>query len=334
MSSHDQNDADKQFMHALPWMSDPQHEDETRRLQEDVAKAAQRLRESSRLASQSRAQTSQQRTDIGLRLTEARSSEELTEARSSEEDDGLEEMVRRVWAPLKPDLMPPPPQEEMRLPGIGLVAGLLGAVGVAAAVALVIANVVQIPTIAAAPSSDEEAGRNQSFSAAVIGRLPQIDAAQASVQPTEAPSAPTGPTLASIQTNAAPVATPPAAAPPTFPKVGPAQPDTMTQPTAAIPAPRATVSLTRDEIAALLKRGQDLIAAGDIASARLMLRHLAEAGDAQASFILAGTFDAAVLAKLRVVGAQPDPEKARAWYARAAELGSLEAKQRLQSAIR
>ena len=325
MSSPDRDDADEQFMHALPWMSDPQHEDETRRLQEDVAKAAQRLRESSRLASQARAQTIEQRTDIGLHLTEAR---------SSGEEGGLEEMVRRVWAPLKPELMPPPPQEEMRLPGIGLVAGLLGAVGVAAAIALVIANVLQIPTINAAPPSDDEAGRNQSFSAAVLGRLPQIDAAQASVQPTEAPAAPTGPTLASIQTNAAPVATPPAAAPPTFPKVGPAQLDTMTQPTAAVPAPRAQVSLTRDEIAALLKRGQDLIAAGDIASARLMLTRLAEAGDAQASFILAGTFDAAVLAKLRVVGAQPDPEKARTWYARAAELGSLEAKQRLQSAIR
>jgi hypothetical protein len=325
MSSPDQDDADEQFMQTLPWMSDPQHEDETRRLQEDVAKAAQRLRESSRLASQARAQTFEPRTDIGLHLTEAR---------SSGEEGGLEEMVRRVWAPLKPELMPPPPQEEMRLPGIGLVAGLLGAVGVAAAIALVIANVVQIPTINAAPPSDDEAGRNQSFSAAVLGRLPQIDAAQASVQPTEA-AAPTGPTLASIQTNAAPVATPPAAAPPTFPKVGPApQLDTMTQPTAAVPAPRAQVSLTRDEIAALLKRGQDLIAAGDIASARLMLTHLAEAGDAQASFILAGTFDAAVLAKLRVVGAQPDPEKARTWYARAAELGSLEAKQRLQSAIR
>jgi hypothetical protein len=325
MSSPDQDDADEQFMQTLPWMSDPQHEDETRRLQEDVAKAAQRLRESSRLASQARAQTFEPRTDIGL---------DLTEARSSGEEGGLEEMVRRVWAPLKPELMPPPPQEEMRLPGIGLVAGLLGAVGVAAAIALVIANVVQIPTINAAPPSDDEAGRNQSFSAAVLGRLPQIDAAQASVQPTEA-AAPTGPTLASIQTNAAPVATPPAAAPPTFPKVGPApQLDTMTQPTAAVPAPRAQVSLTRDEIAALLKRGQDLIAAGDIASARLMLTHLAEAGDAQASFILAGTFDAAVLAKLRVVGAQPDPEKARTWYARAAELGSLEAKQRLQSAIR
>ena len=86
MSSPDRDDADEQFMHALPWMSDPQHEDETRRLQEDVAKAAQRLRESSRLASQARAQTSEPRTDIGLHLTEAR---------SSGEEGGLEEMVRR-----------------------------------------------------------------------------------------------------------------------------------------------------------------------------------------------------------------------------------------------
>jgi TPR repeat protein len=85
----------------------------------------------------------------------------------------------------------------------------------------------------------------------------------------------------------------------------------------------------------MLKRGQDLIAAGDLASGRLMLTHVAEAGVAEASFILAGTFDAAVLANLRVVGVQPDPAKARAWYARAAEQGSIEAKQRLQqSALR
>jgi hypothetical protein len=327
MSSPVQDDADKEFMRALPWVSDPQREDETRRLQEDVAKAAQRLRESSRLALEARGEVSHEyRTDADLRLTEAR---------SIGEEDNLEEMVRRVWAPLRPDLMPPPPPpEEMRLPGIGLVAGLLGAVSVAAAIALVIANIVQIPTIAATPSSDDEAGRSQSFSAAVLGRLPQIDEAQASVQPTEALPTPTGPMLASTQTNAVPVARPPVAAPPTFPKVAPAQPDTMTIPRAAVAEPRPQISLSREEIASMLKRGQDLIAAGDIASARLMLTHLADAGDAQASFVLAGTYDPAVLAKLGAVGAQPDPDKARAWYMRAAELGSFEAKQRLQSAGR
>jgi TPR repeat protein len=38
-----------------------------------------------------------------------------------------------------------------------------------------------------------------------------------------------------------------------------------------------------------------------------------------------------VLANLRAIGVQGDPAKARAWYARAADLGSLEARQRLQA---
>ena len=71
----------------------------------------------------------------------------------------------------------------------------------------------------------------------------------------------------------------------------------------------------------LLKRSQDLIALGDIARARLILTHLAEAGDAEASFKLAGTFDAAALAKLGVVGVKSDPANARAWYAKAVEQG-------------
>ena len=98
---------------------------------------------------------------------------------------------------------------------------------------------------------------------------------------------------------------------------------------AASPEPRPSPSLSRDEAAALLKRGQDLIAAGDIATARLILAHVAEAGVAEASLAMAGTYDGAVLANVRVVGVRPDPAKARAWYERAAEQGSWEAKRRL-----
>jgi hypothetical protein len=321
MSSLVQDDADKQLIHALPWVSDPQRQDETRRLQEQVVEAAQRLeRESSGLAPQLPAQPPQQRTEVSFQLAKAYASEETT---------------GRLWSLLEPDIMPPPPREELRLPGLGLVAGFVGAVGVAAAIALVVANVVRIPTINAAVSSEEEAGRSQSFSTTILGNLPQIEAAQANVQPGEARSAQAGPMLATTQTDAVAAATLLAAAPPASPKVEPVQSDTKPPPAAAVPEPRAAVSLTRDEIASMLKRGEDLIAAGDIASGRLILTHLAEAGDAEASFVLAGTFDAAVLANLRVVGVQPDPAKARAWYARAAEYGSLEAKQRLQqSALR
>ena len=84
----------------------------------------------------------------------------------------------------------------------------------------------------------------------------------------------------------------------------------------------------------MLKRGQDMIAAGDVAGARLILVRVSEAGDAEASLTLARTFDADVLARLNVVGAVPDAAKARALYAKAAGQGSLEAKQRLDESNR
>ncbi|BAM91474.1 hypothetical protein S58_54970 [Bradyrhizobium oligotrophicum S58] len=95
------------------------------------------------------------------------------------------------------------------------------------------------------------------------------------------------------------------------------------------PAPAAASALTRNEISEMLKRGRDLIGTGDVATARLILAHVAE-GDAEASLMLASTYDVAVLSKLKAVGVAPDPAKARAWYARAAELGSLEARRRLE----
>ena len=45
-----------------------------------------------------------------------------------------------------------------------------------------------------------------------------------------------------------------------------------------------------------MKRGRSLLAAGDIPSARLILTRLADNGEAEASLLLAGTFDPAELA--------------------------------------
>ena len=330
MSSPVPDDADKRLMQALPWVSDPHRQDETRRLQEQVVEAAQRLeRESGGFASPTPVPPSQSRTSVGFRLPVAH---------SSDERGSMEELTGRLWAPLRPELMPPPPRDDMGLPGLGLLAGLLGAVGVAAAVALIVTNVVRIPTINAAISSEDRAGKSKSVSSIVMAELAQIQAAQANVQPAEPPAAPTRPMLATAtQTNALAVERPLVAAPATSVrvapdlKVAPEQPAVQPPPAAVLPELRPAVSLSSGEVAAMLKRGRDLLAAGDIASGRLMLTHVAEAGDAEASFLLAGTYDAAVLAKLRVVGVQPDPAKARAWYAKAAEQGSLEARQRLQA---
>jgi hypothetical protein len=329
MSSPGPDDSDDRLIRALPWVSDPHRQDETRRLQEQVVEAAQRLeRESSGLVSQTPERPAQPRTSVGFRLAVAH---------PSDERGSVDELTRRLWAPLRPEPMPPPPRDDMRLPGLGLLAGLLGAVGVAAAVALIVTNVVRIPTINAAISSEDRAAKSKSVSSIVMAELAQIQAAQANVQPAEPPPAPRGPMLATTQTNALAVERPSVAAPATSArvvpdlKVAPEQRAVQPPPTAVLPEPRAAVSLSADEIGSMLRRGRDLIAAGDIASGRLMLTHVAEAGNAEAAFLLAGTYDAAVLAKLRVVGVQPDPAKARAWYARAADQGSLEARQRLQA---
>jgi len=88
--------------------------------------------------------------------------------------------------------------------------------------------------------------------------------------------------------------------------------------------------LDPDVIASLLSRADALIASGDVAAARLVLRRAADAGDAGAAMTLAGTYDPANLAKLGVHGIVPDVAMARSWYEKARKFGSAEAPQRLE----
>lgn len=90
------------------------------------------------------------------------------------------------------------------------------------------------------------------------------------------------------------------------------------------------VSLDANEIAALLKRGNELLTSGDLAAAQLVLRRAAEAGSAQAAMILAGTYDPALIEKLGAHGFTPNVTLAREWYEKAKQLGSIEAARRLE----
>jgi len=109
-------------------------------------------------------------------------------------------------------------------------------------------------------------------------------------------------------------------------------------PTAATPSRSADEerSLARadhldpNEIASSLRRGDALIASGDLAAARLVLRRAADAGDARAAMTLAETYDPAILEKLGVHGVVPDLAMARGWYEKAKKLGAREATQRLE----
>jgi hypothetical protein len=89
-------------------------------------------------------------------------------------------------------------------------------------------------------------------------------------------------------------------------------------------------SLDPDEIAGLLKRGDELIASGDLGAARLVLRRAAEAGNARAALALASTYDPIVLEKRAVHGFVPDIAMARNWYEKAKQFGSADAPQRLE----
>jgi hypothetical protein len=125
------------------------------------------------------------------------------------------------------------------------------------------------------------------------------------------------------------VAAPSAAAPapsatPSAPSVAPsaaAQP----APPVALPARR----LNPDELGALMKRANGLLAIGDIAAARLLLERAADAQEADAALLLARTYDPLVLGTKDARAIIPDPAQARIWYRRAAELGSQHAQQRL-----
>ena len=92
----------------------------------------------------------------------------------------------------------------------------------------------------------------------------------------------------------------------------------------------ATRELDPDAIATLLKHGEELIAAGDIGGARVLLRRAAEAHDAQAALTLAATYDPVALQKLGVRGVSADVVMARSWYEKAKEFGSAEGQARLE----
>jgi hypothetical protein len=104
-------------------------------------------------------------------------------------------------------------------------------------------------------------------------------------------------------------------------------------------ADAATVSVTSTatarqgdaaEIAFLVKNGTELMANGDVAAARLMFQHAAEAGSAGGAFALAETYDPLVFKKLgRREAVTLDITLARSWYEKARNLGSTVARERI-----
>jgi ABC-type amino acid transport substrate-binding protein len=79
-----------------------------------------------------------------------------------------------------------------------------------------------------------------------------------------------------------------------------------------------------------LKKGDEELADGRVAPARLFYSRAAEMGLAQAAMALGATYDEAELNKPHLSTVQPDSEEARRWYERARALGAADAETRLQ----
>jgi DnaJ domain len=109
--------------------------------------------------------------------------------------------------------------------------------------------------------------------------------------------------------------------------VGAPAPVASGEPAAApvVPVEPSKRRLEASEIALLIKRGEELMASGNIGAARSMFQLAAEAGEPAAALALAETYDPSALEKLGVKGVTPDLALARRWYEKAKAMGSTAA---------
>lgn len=105
-------------------------------------------------------------------------------------------------------------------------------------------------------------------------------------------------------------------------------PQSHTEETAILPPPAPDA-----DFAALIKRGDALLKAGDIAAARSAYARAAAGGSAKGAIGVGKTYDPLVLAKLGARGVRADAVQAASWYARAGEAGDEEGQQRLDALI-
>ena len=226
-------------------------------------------------------------------------------------------MQLRERPTLDPAAVPEPPPRE-RGPSAGLLARVAGAAGLAALAAFFMVGTAPLSLAVKA-----EGDSAPSLWARFTGKPARAPVSEPS--PAPAAAAPLAERFAAMQpADASPI---PARAVQTVAIQVAPEP----APVVAPPPPRiSSRTLDQDEIAILYRRSQDLITQGDIAGGRLLLTRAAEAGDARAALALGATYDVAVLGKLAVLGVVADAGKAKAWYAKAAELGSGEAVKRLE----
>jgi hypothetical protein len=105
----------------------------------------------------------------------------------------------------------------------------------------------------------------------------------------------------------------------------------LPSPAPASPAPARAAQATQDPavLTALLRRGEQLLAIGDVSGARRFFERAASGGSGPAALAMGQTFDPAGLAAIGARGIPPDRAQALTWYRRAAALGEAAAEPRI-----
>jgi hypothetical protein len=104
----------------------------------------------------------------------------------------------------------------------------------------------------------------------------------------------------------------------------------MVEPEAPVPSAPAVDAPPSAAPAMMVRRGNELLAAGDIISARRFFERAAAMGDATAACGVGKSFDPEFLQQVRARGISGDVATAFVWYRRAAAAGDPEAQARLQ----
>jgi TPR repeat protein len=94
-------------------------------------------------------------------------------------------------------------------------------------------------------------------------------------------------------------------------------------------SPSAGAVLSADMLTLLLRRGDALLALGDVSGARLLYERAAAAGDGRGATGAGKTYDPVFLLTIGARGIRADPIAAANWYRRAIELGDQSAVARL-----
>ena len=103
----------------------------------------------------------------------------------------------------------------------------------------------------------------------------------------------------------------------------------------ALPVPPRMDTTVRNPVpnavGSLIRRAQEMLATGDVKSARALLLRATDAHDARAAYALAKTYDPILSRHSGAVDAGPDLARARMWYQKARQWGAPQAQRQLDT---